>query len=219
MKTNVLLFIFGFITLSAFAQSQMASVDKANFKAVALSKDQAGNMVIKKWVVPVRYKVYSAKGAYSSTEIDSIFSQVKALTSLDIAVAKNDDEANFAVFLGGKDDFGSKIPSAASQYFNKFGGTYYKFNSKGEIYDAVDLITVTSFTDQRDVRNALRRSIIKLFGFFTPLESKPGSIFYSQSNNVVRFDSYDAFLIRLLYSPRFTPGMSATQLDEMLGKM
>ncbi len=219
MKKYLLLLIYCLTASFAFAQNPMAAADKANFKIIALSKDQAGALIIKKWVVPIRYKVYSAKGAYSSTEIDSIFSQIKALTSLDIAVAKTDDEVNFAVFLGAQADFGSKIPSVAAQYFNKFGGTYYKFNGKGEIYDAVDLITITSFTDQRDVRNALRRSIVKLFGFFTPLESKPGSIFYSQSNNVVRFDSYDSFLIRLLYSPRFTPGMTATQLDEMLGTM
>ncbi len=201
------------------AQNPMAAVDKANFKAIALSKDQAGSLIIKKWVVPIRYKVFSGKGGYSFTEIDSVFNQIKVLTGLDIAPAQNAEETNFSVFLGDKADFGSKIPPAASSYFNKFGGTYYKFNNKGEIYDATDLINVTSFSDQREIRNALRRSIIKLFGFFMPMENKPNSIFYSQSNNVVKFDGYDSFLIRLLYSPRFTPGMNSVQVDEALNKM
>lgn len=219
MKIKITLLLFCLTSFSTLAQSQIASVDKANFKTIALSKDQSGSLIIKKWVVPVRYKIYRAKEAYFSTEIDSILAQIKMLTNLDIAPAVNDDDVNFSIFLGGKTDFGAKIPTVAAQSFSRYGGTYYKFNNKGEIYQGVDLITVTSFTDQRDVRNALRRSIIKLFGFFTPLESKPTSIFYSQSNNVVKFDSYDSFLIRFLYSPRFTPGMTATQLDEVLGKM
>lgn len=219
MKTYILFFISCLASFSTSAQTGMRPADKQNFKTVALSKDQAGNLIIKKWVVPVRYKVYSAKGAYSSTEIDSVLSQIKSLTGLDIAPTKNDDEVNFSIFLGAKTDFGTQIPTVASQYFNQYGGTYYKFNSKGEIYQGIDLISVASFSDQRDVRNALRKSIVKLFGFLNPLESMPNSIFYSQSNSVVRFDSYDSFLIRLLYSPRFEPGMTAAQVDEKLGKM
>lgn len=219
MKTKPLLFVCCFLTLSAFAQNAMGPIDKANFKAVALSKDQASNLIIKKWAVPVRYKVYSAKGAYSSTEIDSIFSQIKALTSLDIAVAKTNDEVNFSVFLGSKNDFNTQIPLATSQSFSQYGGTYYKFNGKGEIYQAIDLITVASFSDQLAARSAIRKSIVKLFGFFTPLQNNPSSIFYSQNNNVVKFDSYDSFLVRLFYSPRFTPGMTSAQLDEVLNKM
>lgn len=219
MKKHFLLLLCCFAAISAFAQNRISPIDKANFKTIALSKDQQGTPTIKKWVVPIRYKVYSGKGAYSITEIDSIFSQIKALTNLDIAPAKSEDDVNFSVFLCGKADFGTQVPAAASQNFNQYGGTYYKFNGKEEIYQAIDLITVTSFTDQRDVRNALRRSIVKLFGFFNPLENMPNSIFYSQSNNVVKFDSYDSFLIRLLYSPRFTPGMNLAQVDEALNKM
>ncbi len=219
MKKHFLLLLCCFTAFSAFAQNRMSPIDKANFKTIALSKDQSGSLIIKKWVVPVRYKIYRAKEAYFSTEIDSIFAQIKTLTGLDIAPAKNDDEVNFSVFLGGKTDFGNQIPTVATQNFSSYGGTYYKFNGKGEIYQGIDLITVASFTDQRDVRNALRKSIIKLFGFLNPLENTPNSIFYSQSNNVVKFDSYDSVLIRLLYSPRFTPGMTSAQLDETLNKM
>lgn len=219
MKKHFLLLLCCFTAFYAFAQNRMNQIDKANFKTIALSKDQSGSLIIKKWVVPVRYKIYRAKEAYFSTEIDSIFAQIKTLTGLDIAPAKNDDEMNFSVFLGGKTDFGNQIPTVATQNFSSYGGTYYKFNGKGEIYQGIDLITVASFTDQRDVRNALRKSIVKLFGFFNPLENMPNSIFYSQSNNVVKFDSYDSVLIRLLYSPRFTPGMTSAQLDETLNKM
>ena len=219
MKTKTLLLFCCFLSVATFAQNRLDATYKQNFKTVALSKDQAGNLIIKKWVVPIRYKVYTGKVAYSSTEIDSIFNQVKALTSLDIAPAKSNDEVNFSVFLGSKNDFNAQIPSAIAQSFSQLGGTYYKFNGKGEIYQAIDLITIPNFSDQLAARSTIRKSIIKLFGFFTPLENSPSSVFYSQNNNVVKFDSYDTFLIRLLYGPRFTPGMTATQLDEVLGKM
>lgn len=217
MKTKLLFLLCLLATFSCFAQ--MGQIDKQNFKTVALSKDQAGALIVKKWVVPIRYKVYTGKVAYSSTEIDSIFSQIKALTSLDIAPAKTNDEVNFSVFLGGKSDFVTQISPAIAQSFSDYGGTYYKFNGKGEIYQAIDLINVTGFSDQLAARSAIRKSMIKLFGFFTPLQNYPTSIFYSQNNNVVKFDSYDIFLIRLLYSPRFAPGITAAQLDEALGKM
>lgn len=219
MKTKTLLLLSCFLSIAAFAQNRLDPLYKANFKTVALSKGEDGNLIVKKWVVPIRYKVYSTNGAYSSTEIDSIFSQVKALTSLDIAAAQTDDEVNFSVFLGSKNDSNSRIPSAIAQYFSQYGGTYYKFNGKGEIYQAIDLINVPSFSDQLAARSAIRKSIVKLFGFFTPLPNNPSSVFYSQNNNVVKFDGYDTFLIRLLYSPRFAPGMTETQLDEALGKI
>lgn len=219
MKNKILILLFCFSTCTAFAQNHLAQAEKDNFKTIALSKDPSGVLIIKKWVVPVRYKVYNVSNTYSITEIDSIFAQIKMLTNLDIAPAKTEAEVNFSVFLGGKNDFPNQIPAATSESFSKFGGTYYKFNGKGEIYQAIDLTTIPSFTDQRDVRNALRKSIIRLFGFFNPLENMPTSIFYSQSNNVTAFDAYDSFLIRLLYSPRFTSGMSSAQVDEALAKM
>lgn len=219
MKISSLFLMFCLFTISAFSQNLMSAANKANFKTLTLTKDASGKLTIKKWVVPIRYKIYTVKGAYSITEIDSIFNQIKALTSLDIAPAKNEDETNFSIFLGNKTDFGTQIPIAASQNFSKYGGTYYKFNTKGELYQAIDLTTISSFSDSKDVRNALRKSIIKLFGFFNPLENMPSSIFYSQSNNVVKFNDYDTFLIRLLYGPRFTPGMDAAQVDEVLSKM
>ena len=219
MKTRILLLFLLAISAGTFAQNHIAQAEKDNFKTIALSKNEAGVPIIKKWVVPVRYKVYSLNNAYSMTEIDSIMAQIRALTNLDIAAASNESDVNFSIYLGGKNDFGNNIPATAVQSFSKYGGTYYKFNGKGEIYSAIDLITIPNFTDPRDVRNALRKSLIKLFGFFNPLENLPNSIFYSQSNNVVQFDPYDSFLIRLLYSPRFTPGMTAAEVNEALNKM
>lgn len=197
----------------------MTQADKEYFKTIALSNDKTGMPIIKKWVVPVRYKVYRAKEAFYSTEIDSIFSKIKTLTGLDIAPATNNDDVNFSVFLGDKADFSSQISTEATPYFNQYGGNYYKFNNKGEIFQGLDLVTIASYHDQRDLRNAIRRGIIKLFGFQNPLENKPGSIFYSQSNGVVKFDNYDSALIRLLYSPRFVPGMNLVQVDAILNKM
>lgn len=219
MKKYLVLFFCCLVACVSFAQNQMAQADKDNFKTVVLSKDKTGMPIIKKWVVPVHYKIYRAKEAFFSTEIDSIFSKIKLLTGLDIAPAANDDDVNFSVFLGNRADFGNQISTDAAQYFSQYGGNYYKFNNKGEIFQAIDLVTIASYHDQRDLRNAIRKSIIKPFGFQNPLESKPGSIFYSQSNGVVKFDNYDSALIRLLYSPRFVPGMNLVQVDEVLGKM
>ncbi len=216
---NILTLIICLIGFTTLAQAQMQAADKENFKTIALSNDKTGMPIIKKWIVPVRYKVYRAKEAFYSTEIDSIFSKIKVLTGLDIAPVSNDDDVNFSVFLGNKADFGSQISADASSYFNQYGGNYYKFNNKGEIFQAIDLVTIASYHDQRDLRNAIRKSIIKLFGFQNPLENKPGSIFYSQSNGVVKFDNYDSALIRLLYSPRLVPGMNLVQVDEVLSKM
>lgn len=216
---NVLTLLICLAAFTTLTQAQMLAADKENFKTIALSNDKTGMPIIKKWVMPIRYKIYRAKEAFFSTEIDSIFSKIKVLTGLDIAPAANDDDVNFSVFLGNRVDFGNQISTDAAQYFNQYGGNYYKFNNKGEIFQAIDLITISGYHDQRDLRNAIRRSIIKLFGFQNPLENKPGSIFYSQSNGVVKFDNYDSALIRLLYSPRFVPGMNLVQVDEVLGKM
>lgn len=219
INKSLLLFIFCFTTFTAFAQKQMSKTDKENFKTVVLSKDQTGTPVIKKWVVPVRYKIYQGKDAYHSTEIDSIFSKIKMLTGLDIAPTTNEDDVNFSVFLGDRTEFNTQITNVAAQYFNQYGGNYYKFNSKNEIYQALTIVSIGNYHDQRDVRNAIRRNIIRQFGFTNPLETKPSSIFYSQSNGVVKFDDYDTALIRLLYSPIFKPGMNKIQVDELLNKL
>ena len=219
MKVHFIFLLSFLISLSTFAQKTMNQADKDNFKTVVLSKDQTGLPVIKKWVVPVRYKVYQGKEAYHSTEIDSIFSKIKVLTGLDIAATTNEDEVNISIFLGDRNEFTTQISNVAAQYFNQFGGNYYKFNNKGEIFQGLTLISVSKYNDQRDVRNSIRKNIIRLFGFTNPLETKPGSIFYSQSNGVVKFDNYDSALIRLLYSPQFVPGMNQVQVDEVLSKM
>ncbi|RYY07230.1 MAG: DUF2927 domain-containing protein [Sphingobacteriaceae bacterium] len=220
MKTTVLFICTLLLTFSVFAQNNnMSEADKANFKTVVLSKDKTGMPVIKKWVVPVRYKIYQGKAAYHSTEIDSILSKIKMLTGLDIAATSNDDDVNLSIFLGDQAEFSTQISNVAAQYFNQYGGNYYKFNNKNEIFQGLTLIPVANYNDQRDVRNSLRRNIIRLFGFLNPLETKPGSIFYSQSNGVVKFDNYDSSLIKLLYSPSFKPGMNLVQVDEILNKL
>lgn len=141
------------------------------------------------------------------------------LTGLDIAPTINEDDVNFSIFLGNRAEFNTQITNVTAQRFNQYGGNYYKFNNKDEIFQGIVLITIANYNDQRDVRNAIRKNIIRLFGFVNPLETKPSSIFYSQSNNVVNFNNYDTALIRLLYSPSFKPGMNKVQVDELLNKL
>ncbi len=98
IKKASMLLIVCLVTCAAFAQNKMSAADKESFKTVVLSKDQTGMPVIKKWVVPVRYKIYQGKTGYHSTEIDSILSKIKQLTGLDIAATSNDDDVNLSIF-------------------------------------------------------------------------------------------------------------------------
>ena len=219
MKTKILLSICFFISLATFAQNPMGAIDKENFKTIALSADQTGMPVIKKWVTPIRYKIAGSTEEYMVKEVDSTFSQLKALTGLDISKTTDDDEANFLILFGKVNDFAEAIPAISAKNFNQFGGYYYRFNGKGEIYKAISLITTENYSSHQDVRHVLRKGIVRQLGFFKPLETKPNSLFYSQNNNMLKFNSYDSALIRLLYSPRFTPGMNLPQVEEVLSKI
>lgn len=219
MKIKLLLFICLFTTISGFAQNQIEASDKEIFKTIVLSKDQTGMPVIKKWVIPIRYKIYGPAEEYMVKEVDSTFSQLKALTGLDIAKTNDADEVNFYILIGKAADFSEIIPSNTMQYYNQYGGFHYRFNNKAEIYNALDLITAESYGTRQDVRYNIKKGIVRQFGFFTPTESKPGSLFYSQNNGKLKFDKYDSALIRLLYSPAFKPGMNIPQVDEVLSKI
>lgn len=217
MKTfyfSVFLFIIS--SLSVFAQ-KLTPKERVVFDQIAYHRVKVGEYEkITKWVVPIRYKIVGDSSKYIVNEIDSIFSQLKRLTNLDIQKSEDNDEVNFMIALSTSPEALFNMTNNFSKYANSYGGYFYRTNKKSEIYRMESLFAVGKYKSKSDARYAVRRGIIRSMGFFKQTNHAPSSIFYEEANHKLKFDAFDSAIITAFYNENIKPGMTKEEVDPLL---
>ena len=215
LKLKFILFLLLATSLNSFAQ-KLTENEKMVFDEIVYKRRNVGEYEkLSKWVVPVKYKIYGDTLSYLVKEIDTTFAELKKLTKLDISKTNIDDEANFIIVLGKDEKEYARLSSSMSRYFGKAGGFSYRTNSKNELYHSENILVPEKFRSRQEARHAIKRSIVKAFGFLKASETTPNSIFYSQANNKVTLDLFDSHIISALYNPAIKPGMTKDEVDKI----
>lgn len=216
LKFNPFLICLLLMGLSSFSQT-ISYPEKLVFDDVAyIISPITGKKVISKWAGPIRYQVNNSPSDFVTKEIDTTFSEIKRLTSLDIKKAVNNEEANLIINIGKED----KTKNLATPHggIMKYNGNFsHKTNDKLEIIRVENLFVIADNETKVEVKYNLKRVILKSFGFFRKSEEGPYSLFYAQRNNSVKIDKFDGHIISFFYASFIKAGMEKDQVDKLLG--
>lgn len=208
-------FLFFISTFIAFGQ-KLAPKEKMVFDEIAYHRMKVGEYEkIHKWVVPIRYRVIGDSSKYIINEIDTIFSQLKRLTKLDIQKSNDDDEVNFVIALSADPEVLSIMSNNFDKYLKGYGGYFYRANKKCEIYKIESLFVIGNYKSKPDARYAVRRGILRSMGFFKQTRYAPSSLFYEEASLKLKFDAFDSAIITAFYDEKITPGMTKEEVDPL----
>lgn len=215
-KIQLLVFLLLGLHLATFAQ-RLNEKEKAAFDDIAFYRARPNDYrVIVKWVSPIRYKIYGDTSQYIKKEVDSTFSQIRRLTKLDIKKTNDDDEVNFLIVAGREESALNRLSEGMVKYANAYGGFYFKSNSKSEIYRAENLIFPESYRDRTPLRHSLKKNLLRSIGLLSPTERNANSLFYSDHNDKLKIDDFDAHIISVFYQESIKPGMTKAEVDAIL---
>jgi hypothetical protein len=197
-------------------RTKLTSEEKAVFEDVVYNRLKAGEYeTIQKWVIPIRYKIYGDTSAYLIKEVDSAFSLIKKLTSLDIKRTTDEDEANFRFVFSDDPEF-FKDYTLNKQPLESPGNYRKRGNAKGEIFQAVNLINTKLYGPRQVIKSAIKRLILKNMGFSKTSDRVPYSLFSTGTNLKIKIDDFDAHIISTLYLPILKAGMARDEVDKIL---
>ncbi|WP_169306797.1 DUF2927 domain-containing protein [Pedobacter polaris] len=206
--------MFVAISIDAYAQ-KLTENEKTVFDEIVYKRKKVGEYeTLSKWAIPIRYKIYGDTSSYLVKEVDSFFNLIKKITSYDIKKTDNADEENFTIVFGTKPgDFKeytlSKAPLEAAASYRK------RVTSNSEIKRAHSLINTKKFRDRINIKNAVKKNIIKGLGFENDSKLAPNSIFNTKSDNY-KIEDFDIHIISALYLQAIKPGMTRDEVDKIL---
>lgn len=214
IKLKILLFLLLFTSIDSFAQ-KLTDDEKTVFDEVVYKRKKIGDYeTLVKWAKPIRYKIYGDTSAYLVKEVDSFFSTLSKLTSLDIKKASNPSEENYEIVFGEKpEDFIAH--TLLNGPLNSPGSYRIKLTKGIEISFGQSLINTKKYGSRLNIRNAIKRTIIKTFGFSNNSKLAPYSVF-TNLNHIIKLDDFDRHIISALYNPAIKPGMTRDEVDKIL---
>lgn len=214
-KIKFILFLLIISSLNSFAQ-KLTENEKTVFDELVYKRKQIGEYeTLSKWVKPIRYKIYGDTSAYIVKEVDSFFNLLKKITPLDIKKAANESEENFMLVFGEKpEDF--QAYTATNRPLEAIGSYRIRTTNNGEIYWGQGLINTKKFGTRANIKNAIKKNIVKCIGFSNSSEFAPSSVFTIKNSNDIKIEAFDIHIISELYLPAIKPGMTRDQVDEIL---
>lgn len=194
------------------------------FKSIVLIRNSKmdSSIVVKKWQQAIRYKVYGTTGngendQWLSRNIGRFFDRIAEATKLKIIQTQNDVDANFQIILGDAANHTNVVHQQAVEQLSggQSAGLYFTTGDKRFTKNIVQVnpepgdpvLTIWGYT---------RSVLLRALGFFNPLGTYPQSMFYNGANSWVPehgIDAFDGAIIKSLYRPNVTSGMTEQQLD------
>ena len=213
LKLKFISFLLLISSLNSFAQ-KLTEDEKTIFDEVVYKRKKVGDYeTLVKWTKPIRYKIYGDTSEYLVKEVDSFFNTIRKLTSLDIKKATNSSEENYEVVFGKKpEDF---IPyTLLNKPLNSPGSYRVKLTKGIEINFGQSLINTKKYGSRLNIKNAVKRTIIKTLGFSNNSKLAPRSVF-TNLNHTIKLDDFDSHIISALYNPAIKPGMTKDEVDKI----
>ncbi|MFA6277003.1 MAG: DUF2927 domain-containing protein [Pedobacter sp.] len=214
-KIKFILFLLIISSLNSFAQ-KLTENEKTVFDEIVYKRKQIGEYeTLSKWAKPIRYKIYGDTSAYLVKEVDSFFNLLKKITPLDIKKSANESEENFTLVFGEKPaDF--QAYTSTNRPLDAIGSYRVRATNGGEIYWGQSLINTKKFGSRANIKNAIKKNIVKCIGFSGSSQLAPSSVFTIKNTNDIKIEDFDIHIISALYLPAIKPGMTRDQVDEIL---
>lgn len=220
-KSAAVAFIFLVLSLLTSFRERSLTVYQKNvvqyFREIALGFEYGtASPVVRKWSSPMRVYVAGRSGHLNLAEVDRVITELNGLFTDGFHVERitTNAGANMVMFFGSAEEFSNLHPADAA-LANENSGLYRIFwNSRNQITRG-HIFIKTIGTSSREQRSVLREELTQALGLGKDSERYSESIFQSAFTTPVEYAPIDRELVRILYHPRMTAGLTAAQADDV----
>ncbi|WP_367197031.1 DUF2927 domain-containing protein [Amorphus sp. 3PC139-8] len=170
---------------------------------------------VKKYTEPVRYKVINAAAEDRSSEVNAFLASLPGkIDGLKTLPARDRDQANFLVFLVDRDKFADVVSKELHTDAIAMGARcLVGVNTRrGRILHSTAVIVAD---DPYLFKRCTVEEILQGLGPMNDNDSLTESVFNDASRHTT-FTPFDQALMRMLYHPSIRPGMTGSQVNDVL---
>ena len=189
------------------------------FMEIAFGNEFSGGYNnIRKWDIDIKVFLPATQYGYLNDELARIIEELNLiLTDIQIERVLDQNEANYIIYFGDKDTYVNTYePNAVGLVENNWGLFYIYWDSNWSIYRGSMYVDVIRTLDLDCQKHLLREELTQSLGLMNDTYDYPGSIFYQQWTCGTQYAEIDMDLVKLLYDPNITPGMSKQEVIDYL---
>jgi len=171
--------------------------------------------VVRKWSGPVRIGVIGNPTREDEQTLNTVIAELNDLIEDDrVTVTRDDRNPNVVMRFVPEAQFRSVEPNYVPRNLGFF---WLQWNNQS-ISNARILVSTTGVT-QRERSHLIREELTQVMGLMRDSYDYPDSIFYQRWTDVNEYADIDREVIRLLYQPTITFGMSQQQVTAEIARL
>jgi hypothetical protein len=188
------------------------------FQDVALGFEfGTASKITRKWKTPMKIFVEGTPNKILDEELVLIVAELNSLITDDftIEIVTKREASNFRVFFGSSAQYASLYP-VDRHLAHSNSGVYHIFWNKSNQINTGQLFVNMNKISLQEQKHVLREELTQSLGLGRDSELYAESVFQSSYTTPTQYAAIDKDIIRLLYHPNMTVGLSAAQVEMVL---
>ena len=132
-----------------------------------------------------------------------------------INIVNNSSQSNYYIFFGSGSDYAQLYPSQTNFVVSNWGLFSVFWNSQNQLTSGHMYVDINR-ANLAEQKHLLREELTQSLGLARDSQKYPESIFQSAWTTTTEYTSIDSDLIRLLYHPDMSTGLTEAQVDVVL---
>ena len=198
-----------------FSSGEFTSKQINYFLEIALGSEfsqSSSAAKIRKWQGDVRIQYFGSPTPEDLTTLNSVISEVNELSNGGIRLQLVDRNPNVTMHFAPESQFSRLEPNYQP---GNYGYFWTQWDGNNRIYKANVLITTTKVT-QKERSHLIREELTQSLGLMKDSLKYADSMFYQRWTDVTQYSEIDRSLIRMLYDPQISSGMTQAQVINVL---
>ncbi|MFW6201142.1 MAG: DUF2927 domain-containing protein, partial [Gemmatimonadota bacterium] len=173
-----------------------------------------GGARLRRWPGEVPIAVHGTPTDTDRTTLTAVIEEINTLTGSD-RLALTEGEAAVDIYFVPESEFEQYEPNYRS---TNYGFFWTWWNESHQIVRARILISTEEVT-QTERSHLIREELTQSLGLMRDSRRYPESIFYSDWTTTTEYAAIDRVVIEMLYRPELEPGMTVTQVVDVLERL
>ncbi|WP_199300362.1 DUF2927 domain-containing protein [Trichocoleus sp. FACHB-262] len=168
---------------------------------------------VRKWQGPVKIKIHGSPTPEDLRTLQAVIQDIEGVTE-GLQLQMNQDNPNMEIYFVPESDFRRYEPNYQALNYGFFW-TYW--DQQNTIYNAKILISTVGVS-QKERSHLIREELTQSLGLMQDSNRYPDSIFFQGWTDPTEYSEIDKALLRMLYRPEIQPGMTRSQVAQVLSQ-
>lgn len=184
------------------------------FLTIAFNVEYGDNnaLDLRRWEQPIRIRVYGSPTEEDLATLDRHIADLNQIENMPF-IQRVTEEENIELYFVALDDIHKYIDG----YIEGNWGFFWSWWNEDQQITRVQIAIATDVTNQVQRNHLILEEITQSLGMMQDSNRYPDSIFYADWTEVQQLSPLDWALVKLTYDPDIEAGMTAAQVEAILG--